>query len=169
MPVSSMCGGRSATDGSNPTRPRAASAPCRSKQSRSRHSSNFPLVQAQTFSFHRSAAPTSDLHNFRTREWKPAQLAAGITPIRRVYDLRHTFATFALRAGVSTFDLSRYMGASLTMIDRHYGHLARDGRDHAIDLLDTHASADEAGVHRVDIAWTLHQQAVASAANQNSS
>jgi hypothetical protein len=28
------------------------------------------------------------------------------------------------------------MGASLTMIDRHYGHLARDGRDHAINLLD---------------------------------
>jgi hypothetical protein len=50
----------------------------------------------------------------------------GITPLRRVYDLRHTFATFALRAGISTFDLSRYMGASLTMIDRHYGHLARD-------------------------------------------
>jgi len=110
-----------------------------------------------------------DLHNFRTREWKPAQLAAGITPIRRVYDLRHTFATFALRAGVSTFDLSRYMGASLTMIDRHYGHLARDGRDHAINLLDSHASADKAGVHRVDIAWTLHQQTVASAANQNGS
>ena len=110
-----------------------------------------------------------DLHNFRTREWKPAQLAAGITPIRRVYDLRHTFATFALRAGVSTFDLSRYMGASLTMIDRHYGHLARDGRDHAINLLDTHASANEAGVHRVDIAWTLQQQAVATAANQNGS
>jgi hypothetical protein len=46
-----------------------------------------------------------DLHNFRTREWKPAQLAVGITPLRRVYDLRHTFATFALRAGISTFDL----------------------------------------------------------------
>ena len=28
------------------------------------------------------------------------------------------------------------MGASLTMIDRHYGHLARDGREHAIKLLD---------------------------------
>jgi integrase len=110
-----------------------------------------------------------DLHNFRTREWKPAQLAAGITPIRRVYDLRHTSATFALRAGVSTFDLSRYMGASLTMIDRHYGHLARDGRDHAINLLDSHASADEPGVHRVDVRWTLHQQAVATAANKNGS
>jgi integrase len=77
-----------------------------------------------------------DLHNFRNRDWKPAQLAVGIEPFRRIYDLRHTFATFALRAGISTFELSRYMGASLTMIDRHYGHLARDGREHAIRLLD---------------------------------
>jgi hypothetical protein len=61
------------------------------------------------------------------------------------------------------------MGASLTMIDPHYGHLARDGRDHAINLLDSHARANEAGVHRVDIAWTLHQQAVATSANQNGS
>ena len=61
------------------------------------------------------------------------------------------------------------MGASLTMIDRHYGHLARDGRDHAINLLDNHASLDEAGVHRADIAWTLHRQAVATAGNTNGS
>jgi integrase len=72
-----------------------------------------------------------DIHHFRPYRWRPAQKAAGINPLRRVYDLRHTFATFALRAGISTFDLSRYMGASLTMIDRHYGHLARDGREHA--------------------------------------
>jgi integrase len=77
-----------------------------------------------------------DLHNFRNRNWKPSQLAVGIEPFRRIYDLRHTFATFALRAGISTFELSRYMGASLSMIDRHYGHLARDGREHAIRLLD---------------------------------
>jgi hypothetical protein len=77
-----------------------------------------------------------DIHHFRPFQWRPAQLAVGITPLRRIYDLRHTFATFALRAGISTFDLSRYMGASLTMIDRHYGHLARDGREHAIQLLD---------------------------------
>ena len=86
--------------------------------------------------------------------------------LRRVYDLRHTFATFALRAGISTFDLSRYMGASLTMIDRHYGHLARDGRDHAINLLDNYGGALEPDVHRVDVAWTLKQRAVATAANQ---
>ena len=93
-----------------------------------------------------------DLHNFRNRDWKPAQHAAGITPLRRVYDLRHTFATFALRAGISTFDLSRYMGASLTMIDRHYGHPARDGRDHAIDLLDACTGSESVDVHAVDAA-----------------
>jgi len=91
-----------------------------------------------------------DLHNFRARVWKPAQLAAGIEPLRRPYDLRHTFATFALRAGISTFDLSRFMGASLTMIDRHYGHLARDGREHAAALLDSLAGSETPAS-----AWTL--------------
>jgi hypothetical protein len=68
--------------------------------------------------------------------------------------------------GISTFDLSRYMGASLTMIDRHYGHLARDGRDHAINLLDSFSRPDEADVHQVDVAWTLQQRAVATPANR---
>jgi integrase len=103
-----------------------------------------------------------DLHNFRNRYWKPAQLATAITPLRRVYDLRHTFATFALRAGISTFDLSRYMGTSLAMIDRHYGHLARDGREHAIKLLDGFTGAD---VHAVDAAWTSNERVVADGAN----
>jgi hypothetical protein len=61
--------------------------------------------------------------------------------------LQHTFATFALRAGISVFELSRVMGASLAMIDLHYGHLARDGREHAVALLD--AQVDETS------AWTL--------------
>jgi len=81
-----------------------------------------------------------ELHSFRDRYWRPAQIEAGIEPIRRPYDLRHTYATFALRAGISIFDLSRYMGASLAMIDRHYGHLARDGRKNAIALLDALAA-----------------------------
>jgi integrase len=97
-----------------------------------------------------------DLHNFRNRSWRPAQKAAGITPLRRVYDLRHTFATFALRAGISTFDLSRYMGTSLAMIDRHYGHLARDGREHAIKLLDGYR-AEPLDVHAVDARWTSNE------------
>jgi hypothetical protein len=41
-------------------------------------------------------------------------------------------------------DLSRYMGASMKMIDLGYGHLACDGRGHAIKLLDT-----------LNASWTL--------------
>jgi integrase len=109
-------------------------------------------------------AATSTLHNFRNRYWKPAQLAAGITPLRRVYDLRHTFATLALRAGISTLELSRYMGTSLGMIDRHYGHLARGGREHAIRLLDIFTGV-EPDVHAVDAAWTLNEHDVADGEN----
>ena len=108
-----------------------------------------------------------DRHNFRNREWKPAQIAAGIEPLRRIYDLRHTFATFALRAGISTFDLSRYMGASLTMIDRHYGHLARDGREHAIRLLDELSAGERPRWTLVDAAWTPKPAAAASQDNGN--
>jgi integrase len=109
-----------------------------------------------------------DLHNFRNREWKPAQIAAGIEPPRRIYDLRHTFATFALRAGISTFDLSRYMGASLTMIDRHYGHLARDGREHAIRLLDELNAGQRPRWTLVDAAWTPKPAVGASKDNRTS-
>jgi integrase len=104
-----------------------------------------------------------DIHHFRPFQWRPAQKAAGINPLRRIYDLRHTFATFALRTGISTFDLSRYMGASLTMIDRHYGHLARDGREHAIKLLD----ALDAGWTLVDAPWTPKQRDGVSAENES--
>jgi integrase len=54
--------------------------------------------------------------------------AAGIRK-RGPYHLRHTFATEALAAGVSTFELSRVMGTSIAMIDTHYGHLARDSEE----------------------------------------
>jgi integrase len=92
-----------------------------------------------------------DFRSFGRRHWKPAQTKAGIEPLRHLYDLRHTYATFALRAGVSVFAVSRFMGSSLAMIDRHYGHLARDSREHAVSLLDALA------VERaVDAGWTSH-------------
>jgi hypothetical protein len=81
------------------------------------------------------------------------------------HDLRHTFATFALRAGISTFDLSRYMGTSLAMIDRHYGHLARDGREHAIRLLDIYSGGELPDVHPVDAAWTPNASGHANGEN----
>jgi integrase len=96
-----------------------------------------------------------DLHNWRPRHWRPAQREAGITPLRRLYDLRHTFATSALRAGLGTFELSRYMGTSLVNIDRTYGHLAHDGHAHAVELLDGYgqeAAVVDVGGRFVDVA-----------------
>ena len=39
-----------------------------------------------------------NIDNFRSREWAPALKAAGIEH-RRIYDMRHTFATWSLAAG----------------------------------------------------------------------
>jgi integrase len=50
------------------------------------------------------------IDNWRAREWYDALDAAGIER-RGPYHLRHTFATEALAAGVSIFELARIMGA----------------------------------------------------------
>lgn len=90
-----------------------------------------------------------DFRNLNRRHWKPVQKAAGIDPLRDLYDLRHTYATFALRAGVPVFALSRFMGTSIAMIDLHYGHLAVDSHEHAVSLLDALALE-----RAVDAGWT---------------
>jgi integrase len=90
-----------------------------------------------------------DFRNFNRRHWKPVQKSAGIEPLRDLYDLRHTYATFALRAGVPVFALSRFMGTSIAMIDLHYGHLAVDSHQHAVSLLDALALE-----RAVDAGWT---------------
>jgi integrase len=83
------------------------------------------------------------LDTWRTREWYPALEAAGLEQ-RGPYALRHTFATEALAAGVSTLELARLMGTSVAMIDRTYGHLARDSKDSI--RLRLEARADRSGV-----------------------
>ena len=78
------------------------------------------------------------LDTWRTREWYPALEAAGVRK-RGPYQLRHTFATEALAAGISIFELARVMGTSVEMIDRTYGHLARDSEDAIRARLDARA------------------------------
>jgi len=108
-----------------------------------------------------------DLHNFRNREWKPAQLAAGIEPLRRstICGIRSPPSHSVPASPPLT---SRYMGASVTMIDRHYGHLARDGREHAIRLLDELSAGQRPRWTLVDAAWTPKTAAATSRHNGNS-
>ncbi len=69
--------------------------------------------------------------NWHRREWGPAIMASGVARPARPYDLRSTFASNALAAGVSIFELARIMGTSVAMIERHYGALL-DGAGAAI-------------------------------------
>jgi integrase len=90
-----------------------------------------------------------DLHNFRRRQWNPAITSSGVAKPARIYDLRSTFASNALAAGVTVFELARVMGTSVTMIERHYGALLDGAGAGIAGRLDAHEAtleqrADEA-------------------------
>jgi integrase len=76
-----------------------------------------------------------DINNLRNRSWTPSPAAAGIKH-RRIYDLRHTYATWSLAAGVDIFTLARRMGTSVKVIDRTYGHLVAGADGYERQLLD---------------------------------
>jgi integrase len=109
-----------------------------------------------------------NLGNFRRRQWQPALESGGFVrcPLsddhtakrvgreyrcqepgcegrasaHRIYDLRHTFASWALAANISMFELARFMGTSVKIIDRHYGHLVRDSEESARAKLEAYAA-----------------------------
>jgi integrase len=91
-----------------------------------------------------------NLDNFRRRQWAPAIEASGVHTPARIYDLRSTFASDALAARVSVFELARVMGTSVRMIERHYGALldgATAGIASRLDAFDAdcdRASAEDA-------------------------
>jgi integrase len=60
---------------------------------------------------------------------------------RSPYALRHTYATFAIAAGVSLFELARFMGTSVDQIDKMYGHLLPDAIDRTRTALDAFTAA----------------------------
>jgi integrase len=72
-----------------------------------------------------------NLDNFRKREWAPAVEASGIEKPATPYDMRDTFASNALAARVTVFELAKIMGTSVRMIEKHYGALI-DGAHAAI-------------------------------------
>jgi integrase len=84
-----------------------------------------------------------DLHNWRRDHWTPAVRAAGLEH-RTPYALRHTYASFAIAAGVSLFELARFMGTSVEQIDRTYGHLLPDAIERTRTALDAFVKVEEA-------------------------
>ncbi len=92
-----------------------------------------------------------DLDHFRLREWSPAIEASGIRRPARIYDLRSTFASDALAAGVGIHALARIMGTSVRMIERHYGTLLDGAMESIAGRLDAFdRERDEAEEGRAD-------------------
>jgi integrase len=88
-----------------------------------------------------------NLDNFRRRLWTPAITSSGVAKPARIYDLRSTFASNALAAGVTVFELARVMGTSVLMIERHYGALldgAGAGITGRLDAYDAEQEAEQA-------------------------
>jgi integrase len=85
-----------------------------------------------------------DLDNWRRREWRPAVFAAGLDSRLTPYAMRHTYASFALDAGVSIFELARLMGTSVRVIDDTYGHLVRGSLDRVRAALEERAMRESA-------------------------
>lgn len=86
-----------------------------------------------------------DLDNWRRREWRPALEAAGLDPNLTPYAMRHTYASFALDAGVTIFELARLMGTSVKIIDDTYGHLVHSSFDRVRSALEERARRDTVG------------------------
>ncbi len=79
--------------------------------------------------------------------------ASGVERPARLYDLRSTFASNALAAGVSVFELARVMGTSVAMIERHYGTLldgAHAGIAGRLDALEARLAATEVAPDALD-------------------
>jgi integrase len=63
---------------------------------------------------------------------------------RGPYALRHTYAAFSIAARVALFELARFAGTSVEMIDKTYGHLLPDSIDRTRSALDRFVDQFEA-------------------------
>jgi len=60
-----------------------------------------------------------DIEKFRYRHWTPALRAAGLQH-HRIYDMRHTFATWAIDNGIHLWNIATMMGTSVGQLEDTY-------------------------------------------------
>ena len=108
----------------------------RSRRSRGAAAARLAVTCSRRRGSARQGTGPFDVHNFRRREWGPAIEAAGIAKPARLYDLRSTFASNALAAGITMFELARIMGTVAKMIEEHYGTLIDTAHDAILTRLE---------------------------------
>lgn len=77
-----------------------------------------------------------DGHNSLARDWKPACAYAGVHDAR-LRDLRHTYASRLVRAGVPLLQVSKLLGHGSITITERYSHLATSQWDAVRAALDS--------------------------------
>jgi integrase len=97
------------------------------------------MAEPQVFPNGRGSKPfnpgTLTLHT------KKAWAAAGLTAIG-LHECRHSYAAYAIAAGINTKALSTYMGhSSITITIDRYGHLLPGNESEAASLLDNWLAA----------------------------
>jgi integrase len=88
-----------------------------------------------------------DVERFRHREWAPALRAAGI-PHRRLYDCRHTFATWAIESGMHVWHLATVMGTSIRELEDTYARWLTRTDDQLRAALNAYDARDASVVAR---------------------
>lgn len=97
-----------------------------------------------------------DTSNFTTRYFKELLVKAGIDRSFKFHELRHTYASFLVQAGVNFKVIQELMGhSSITMTLDTYSHLAPQAKEDAVSKLDgiftgPGPQADPAGGQKVD-------------------
>ena len=70
--------------------------------------------------------------------------------------MRHTFASFAIAAGLPTFNIANYMGTSIELIDPTYAHLLPDSEERdrkALDNFDAEEAEQGGEVNHSGVDW----------------
>jgi integrase len=68
----------------------------------------------------------TDWENWRERQWAPACRAAGLDPVPRTYDLRHSFVSLLLAEGRQPVWIAQQAGHSLAVLLSTYAHLIEE-------------------------------------------
>jgi len=75
-------------------------------------------------------------NNFRKRVFRPAADRAGVNHGVRVYDLRHTACSFALRNGIDPVTVANMSGHSVAVLLSTYAHYVEEAGRRAAEHLD---------------------------------
>jgi len=85
-----------------------------------------------------------DIDNWRKRIWQPAVDASQVGHVR-IHDLRHTYASWLLQAGIPLAEVGRLLGHRSLATTMRYAHLAESPRDDVLAALSNPAGGQTEG------------------------